>query len=981
MKKLLLILMLFVTCVVHGQEVNGDLIKAVDTLSTGNYLKVGGKAVVDSSLTVNDSLKVSKSAVLNKNLTVGKNTDIGGNTTIGGTLITSGKTTLKNTLDVTGATDVGGNFSVTGKTQLTGDVNASNSVFVGKTIGSPNFSGFAGSGWRIDGDSSRLTLDYLTVRKSANFYELVVQKIRSINGGLVISAGNAKIDSVSVSGTTYKIYPVDTTISFVKNDIVRCQVFSGKQVKYYSALVDAVGSGYFTMHVIDGDGTPAPGDEIGQFGNTTNTARQGLIYITAVDDDSPYIDVLGGVKSANLAGCTKVRVGDLSGITSEKFGVLSGYGIYGQNCYLENGNFSGKINVTAGNAATTADVENAKSSAISTAATDATNKANNALSSAKTYATNLTNALDAEKQDAVVNGKTLIEGGYINTDFLEAGSIAADKINTSTLVVSSSNVDGLNDEISSVVDLIEVGGTNLLLNSNFKNTAHWGVSHGGERAWINRTDDMPFASKGAIQAVATEKYVYVYQRVNLDLSTEYTATFYYYVPSQIEGQAKINIFLNPSWRTVGSKIITERGHWAKASLTFTSSNDITQHIIACGLTATAGDTVKVCLAKLEEGNKATAWSPAPEDLESYADNKANEAQYSAISTASTDATTKANAALASAQSYAANLTNTLDAEKQDAIINGKTLIEGGYLNTDFLEAGTITGNKIAGNTITGNKIAAGTITADRLVGTDITALGAVTAGSFNLGSGNFKVTSDGALTAKNATITGNITADTLYSNNVDVDGGTIGGYKISGSGIVNDDGSAYVICKNTSAGKDARIGTSVFPYSCGVSGVALFSNTDSSVSDIYGLYAKAVNSGAGDGIAGKFVGDIEVTGRMNGIMSIPSEHQTSPGDSETNYLSSGYYLFVLDQKTTTRSYYLPYASSYKVGECIRVVCWNDSDARIYPRGSNTINGYTGSQKHITFKSSSDCCTLRSNGLSGSKGQWMIVSAGGRSFEF
>ncbi len=71
-----------------------------------------------------------------------------------------------------------------------------------------------------------------------------------------------------------------------------------------------------------------------------------------------------------------------------------------------------------------------------------------------------------------------------------------------------------------------------------------------------------------------------------------------------------------------------------------------------------------------------------------------------------------------------------------------------------IAAGTITATEIAAATITGAKIAAGTLTASHIDTTTITALGAVTAGSFNIGSGNFSVTSGGVLTATLATFNG-----------------------------------------------------------------------------------------------------------------------------------------------------------------------------------------------------------------------------------
>jgi hypothetical protein len=268
--------------------------------------------------------------------------------------------------------EVGTETNINNNLQVEGDIKAKERVVITKNAQSPEYySGFLGSGWYLGGDSAMAVVDYLTVRKTMKVYELLISKIRAINGGLVISAANAKIDSVYQSSSSYQIFPDDTTISFVQYDIARCDVFTGYGKKYYSALVDSLSSisQSFWLKVIDGTDEPEAGDEIVQFGNTTNTDRQGLLYLTATDDNSPYIDVLDGVNSTDYSGCTKVRLGDLSGVSTSTWGTLSGYGLTSENAYLENANISGTITVTGGNAAT----QTYADGVASTAQTNATN--------------------------------------------------------------------------------------------------------------------------------------------------------------------------------------------------------------------------------------------------------------------------------------------------------------------------------------------------------------------------------------------------------------------------------------------------------------------------------------------------------------------------------------------------------------------------------------------------------------------------------
>ncbi|MFV0376921.1 MAG: hypothetical protein ACK5JD_06405, partial [Mangrovibacterium sp.] len=301
---------------------------------------------------------------------------------------------------------------------------------------SPGYaSGFAGSGWRIDPTDNRLTVDYLTVRKAMDVYELVINQIRGTNGSLWVSDA-AKVKSVTDGGTYWKCF-IDTdggnmAPPFAVDDWLRCQKWTGRGVKYYSAKVTSVGADYFniTKTGIDGAGVPEAGDTVVRIGNVSNTSRQGAIYLTASDNNSPYLDLLDGVVSASLAGKTRVRIGKLDGITDAQFGPISGYGFYGGNVYVK-----GAVYVTGGNAETQTGAQSkastAQAAAISTAAADATTKANTAQTAAQTYAsglvTNLQNSLGNLAFENLVSlaklDSTIIQGGYIKSTLLDVSAI------------------------------------------------------------------------------------------------------------------------------------------------------------------------------------------------------------------------------------------------------------------------------------------------------------------------------------------------------------------------------------------------------------------------------------------------------------------------------------------------------------------------------------------------------------------------------
>ncbi|MGJ1419997.1 hypothetical protein ACR79T_10250 [Sphingobacterium spiritivorum] len=221
-----------------------------------------------------------------------------------------------------------------------------------KSLSSPSYvSGATGHGFKINEDGSA-EFDSVSIRKELNVVTLNIREITG-NGGSIAVTNVAEIASVE-EGTDYygcHINTDDNTIfvPFHVGDFVRCQVWDGKGIKYYTARVRAVSQSIFDLDKASfvGAGRPAAGDKVFQFGSDTDTSRQGLIYMTNSDTGAPYIDVLDGINSSDLTGKTKARLGQLNGITDNVFGNLSGYGLYSLNAFLR-----GQFWVTGGNAET-----------------------------------------------------------------------------------------------------------------------------------------------------------------------------------------------------------------------------------------------------------------------------------------------------------------------------------------------------------------------------------------------------------------------------------------------------------------------------------------------------------------------------------------------------------------------------------------------------------------------------------------------------
>lgn len=95
--------------------------------------------------------------------------------------------------------------------------------------------GFTGEGfkiWQLASGDWNIEIDTATIRKSLNVFELLIQKIRSINGGMVISQGNGKIKSVTEDATHY-LLEMEGDLTLMPDDFIRCQTWGAGTVEEY----------------------------------------------------------------------------------------------------------------------------------------------------------------------------------------------------------------------------------------------------------------------------------------------------------------------------------------------------------------------------------------------------------------------------------------------------------------------------------------------------------------------------------------------------------------------------------------------------------------------------------------------------------------------------------------------------------------------------------------------------------------------------
>lgn len=196
-------------------------------------------------------------------------------------------------------------------------------------------SGALGSGFKLgdyngSGDSY-LEVDRLLVRKAAEFVRLVIRELQSVGGEIVLSPAAMKISNVvyfekGVYLPEYEGLPLRYNVyrcyfsqkkgdeeienQFVEGDLVRCQTFNVKEGvsenvknRYYWRKVYKVGKDFIDVladFCDTGSDIPQAGDELVQMGNTTDTARQSVVVLSAYGADAPSLKMYEGVDSYSL---------------------------------------------------------------------------------------------------------------------------------------------------------------------------------------------------------------------------------------------------------------------------------------------------------------------------------------------------------------------------------------------------------------------------------------------------------------------------------------------------------------------------------------------------------------------------------------------------------------------------------------------------------------------------------------------------------
>ena len=238
-----------------------------------------------------------------QDMTAGGDAQVGGNIESGGDI------------------SAGGNVDAKGSVTAQGNVESDADVIAKGKFATANFrkGNISGAGAGVYQDSTGCSVveaDKLIIRKEAVFNELIINQMSFRLGETVFSNGGFECTSVQEESTYYRCYYDNKNgtrySGIVVGDQARCQRYSADNksiIKYFWALVTGVGDDYVDISKTDKDGSgiPAEGDNIVQFGNRTDVARQSAIVIDARDGGS--IQVLAKIDSFDLTDKNYIGIG------------------------------------------------------------------------------------------------------------------------------------------------------------------------------------------------------------------------------------------------------------------------------------------------------------------------------------------------------------------------------------------------------------------------------------------------------------------------------------------------------------------------------------------------------------------------------------------------------------------------------------------------------------------------------------------------
>ena len=256
------------------------------------------------------------------------------------------------------------------------------------------------------------------------------------------------------------------------------------------------------------------------------------------------------------------------------------------------GTVDNRINTSLNSAKSYADTK--KTEAINSASTDATNKANKSLTDAKSYTNGQITTVNKTITEKVAEIKTTTDA------ITQRVSSTESKVSAVTTTANNAN---------SKIDGLQVGGRNL-----YKGTGDFSKNY-----WI-ADNIQDFELNNKYKQVLTKDYLEVGFRLStatakqgFDFSdTSKSWTISAMVKAVSEGQI-LDITLDADRTNYNPQSLTT--FWKRYSWTFKGNRTLSTFRFN-GNSVQKTDGCYIAQIKVEEGNKATDWTPAPEDIDS-----------------------------------------------------------------------------------------------------------------------------------------------------------------------------------------------------------------------------------------------------------------------------------------------------------------------------------------------------------------------------
>lgn len=545
--------------------------------------------------------------------------------------------------------------------------------------------GMLGNGFRfwIENGLSFGQIDYLTITREMLISVLTVAEVKSVDGGILISSANMICNKTEETTSGYKCYfdndEGNIPNKFVVGDQAMCRRFNGANVKYYWRLVTEVGADYILLSKTDkdGSGVPASKDNIVQFGNRTDTQRQFAIYSVAYGDAGTFYyygvnsyDLTGKAKtyfsksgariegdsivfsSSGKSAATAISEVDTKASNAQtsantaNAGLLSkvAYSEYNAQMQILDTRISSKVSQTDFNTlgdrvSTTESSISQQAGQISSVVTQVNNAQTTADSKTRTYYqdaqptapsggfsvgdiwqkvtyTDTTGVVNMDSSKNVCrfeyrwNGTTWVQinsnvsGSYV-TQTNDSISSLVTKTGINSLGAGEtlkSLIDQTPDKITLAVSAIQIGGVNKFRNTNFLSSANRSFTP-PSIAWLNENRGKQITISLFIN---TENAIF---SGNKRIGAEFNVVF----SDGTNGYFGL-------WKVFPDTATTFKGR-ISATATFPDKQVISVGYCQTFFQTFVSGTANAGYPKLEEGNKPTDWTEAPEDTQSQIDGK------------------------------------------------------------------------------------------------------------------------------------------------------------------------------------------------------------------------------------------------------------------------------------------------------------------------------------------------------------------------